>query len=95
MEFWSNLIFMNQLDLNKLKMILPSSPGIMGKEEYFNAAVLIPFIKVNDEYHLLFEKRAAKIRKEVKSVSPAVSLKKILMWIISRLPCVKHLKNLA
>jgi 8-oxo-dGTP pyrophosphatase MutT (NUDIX family) len=53
---------MDKDDLNKLINKLPSTPGILGKEEYFNAAVLIPFIMINGEYNLLFEKRSAKIR---------------------------------
>ncbi|MFW5932322.1 MAG: NUDIX hydrolase [Desulfohalobiaceae bacterium] len=34
----------------------------MHKERYFNAAVLIPLVQQNQEYHFLFQKRAAKIR---------------------------------
>ena len=50
---------MNKLQL--LKSNLPKTPGILGKDEYFNSAVLIPIICVDDEYHLLFEKRSANI----------------------------------
>jgi peroxisomal coenzyme A diphosphatase NUDT7 len=53
---------MKQLDLDKLENVLPSMPGILRKEEYFNSAVLIPIVKINNEYQLLFEKRAAGIR---------------------------------
>jgi 8-oxo-dGTP pyrophosphatase MutT (NUDIX family) len=53
---------MNKLDIDKLKSVLPLTPGILHKEQYFKAAVLIPFVKEGDEYHLLFEKRAANIR---------------------------------
>ncbi|MHB8337676.1 MAG: NUDIX hydrolase [Ignavibacteriaceae bacterium] len=53
---------MNQKDIVKLKSRLPKKPGIMGKENYFNSAVLIPLILIKGEYHLLFEKRAAGIR---------------------------------
>lgn len=53
---------MKKVNLNKLKENLPKQPGILRKEEYFNSAVLIPIIKINEQYHLLFEKRAAEIR---------------------------------
>ncbi len=51
--------------MNKLETIksnLPNTPGILGKNEFFNSAVLIPFVFMNNEYHLLFEKRAANIK---------------------------------
>ncbi len=51
---------MNKLET--LKIHLPKTPGILGRDEYFNSAVLIPFVFVNNEYHLLFEKRAANIK---------------------------------
>jgi len=53
---------MNNNDLENLKSKLPEVPGILGKEEYFNAAVLIPLVMINGEYNFLFEKRAAHIR---------------------------------
>ncbi len=53
---------MNTSELEKLKSKLPIHPGILRKEEYFNSAVLIPLVFVNNEYNFLFEKRAANIR---------------------------------
>lgn len=53
---------MNEKDIAKLKSRLPKKPGIMGKENYFNSAVLIPFILIKGEFHLLFERRASGIR---------------------------------
>jgi coenzyme A diphosphatase NUDT7 len=53
---------MNKDDLYKLKIKLPSVPGILGKDEYFNSAVLISLVMINGEYNFLFEKRAADIR---------------------------------
>jgi 8-oxo-dGTP pyrophosphatase MutT (NUDIX family) len=41
---------------------LPEVPGILGRDLYFNSAVLVPFLLIGDEYHLLFQKRAADIR---------------------------------
>ena len=52
---------MNNENLKKLISNLPNIPGILGINEYFNSAVLVPFFFVDGEYHLLFEKRAAKI----------------------------------
>jgi 8-oxo-dGTP pyrophosphatase MutT (NUDIX family) len=51
-----------QIDLKKIKTLLPDSPGILRKDEYFNSAVLIPLLFLNGEYNLLFEKRSAQIR---------------------------------
>ena len=53
---------MNKKDLERLKENLPSKPGILRRDEYFNSAVLIPLIFIDDEYHFLFEKRAVDIR---------------------------------
>lgn len=53
---------MKQLNLDKLKNILPEIPGILRKDEYFNSAVLVPIVKSNGEYNLLFQKRSAHIR---------------------------------
>jgi len=51
--------------LNKLEILksnLPKVLGILGKDEFFNSAVLIPLVFINYEFHLLFEKRSANIR---------------------------------
>jgi 8-oxo-dGTP pyrophosphatase MutT (NUDIX family) len=53
---------MNKKDLNRLVDNLPSTPGILRKDEFFNSAVVVPFVMKDGEYHLLFEKRAANIR---------------------------------
>jgi coenzyme A diphosphatase NUDT7 len=53
---------MNQQDLNNLVSGLPAVPGILRKDEFFNSAVIVPFVLIDGEYHLLFEKRAANIR---------------------------------
>jgi 8-oxo-dGTP pyrophosphatase MutT (NUDIX family) len=53
---------MNSEELKKLIKNLPTIPGILRKNEFFNSAVVIPFVMKNGEYHLLFEKRAANIR---------------------------------
>lgn len=53
---------MDRLMLNKLKDALPSEPGINGKDEYINCAVLVLVMLIGDEYHFVFEKRAANIR---------------------------------
>ena len=48
--------------INTLRANLPKVPGILGKDEFFNSAVLVPLVFVDDEYHLLFEKRSANIK---------------------------------
>lgn len=53
---------MDIFTLKSLKNKLPDNPGINGKEEYFNSAVLVLLMLINEEYHFVFEKRAAKIR---------------------------------
>jgi 8-oxo-dGTP pyrophosphatase MutT (NUDIX family) len=55
---------MNSINLNKLRNILPKTPGIMRKSDFFNSAVLIPLINLNNEFNFLFEKRAKGIRQE-------------------------------
>lgn len=49
-------------EIKKIKELLPLSENIIGSEEYFQAAILIPLIKQGDEYSILFEKRAEAIR---------------------------------
>ena len=41
---------------------LPDIPGIFGREDFFNAAILVPVLYFHDEPHLLFQKRASTIR---------------------------------
>jgi 8-oxo-dGTP pyrophosphatase MutT (NUDIX family) len=53
---------MNSSDLNHLVKTFTSPQEIIGKEKYFNSAVLVPLIEINDEYHLLFEIRSGNIR---------------------------------
>lgn len=53
---------MKENDLFNLKSRLPRHPGILGRDKYFNSAVLIPLILINEQYHFLFQKRAAGIR---------------------------------
>lgn len=48
--------------LEKLLKKLPECPGILARERFFNSAVLVPLVFMDDEFHLLFEKRAAAIR---------------------------------
>jgi len=53
---------MKNKHIQYLKDNLPKSPNIMGKNEFFNAAVLVPLILKNDEYYFLFEERSLDIR---------------------------------
>lgn len=53
---------MDQHILDKLINQLPECPNILGRERYFNSAVLVPLIEIDQEPHLLFQKRAEGIR---------------------------------
>lgn len=48
--------------INSIKRRLPKSSGILGREKYFNSAVLVPIVDLDGELHLLFQKRAPHIR---------------------------------
>jgi len=52
---------MTREDFESLTNDLPKQPGIQGREKYFNSAVLVPFVFINNEYHLLLQKRASSI----------------------------------
>jgi coenzyme A diphosphatase NUDT7 len=52
----------NNITLENITLAIANSSEILGKDKYFNSAVLIPLIEVEDKYHLLFEKRANHIR---------------------------------
>lgn len=53
---------MNKSMLEDLKGKMPVVPGINGKEEYFNSAVLALLMLIDEEYHFVFQKRSAAIR---------------------------------
>ncbi len=53
---------MNRKNFKKFIKNLPLDVDVMGRDRYFNSAVLIPLVKINKEYYLLFQKRAAHIR---------------------------------
>ena len=53
---------MKKDDLKELAINLPKKPGVLGRDRFFNSAVLIPLIKIKGEYYILFQKRAAHIR---------------------------------
>jgi 8-oxo-dGTP pyrophosphatase MutT (NUDIX family) len=53
---------MDKDELHRLVSALPRHPGIIGKERYLNAAVLLPLVEMEGQYHFLFEQRAAHIR---------------------------------
>lgn len=41
---------------------LPDCPNILARERYFNSAVLVPFMEIGGQDHLVFQKRAENIR---------------------------------
>ncbi len=49
---------MNNTFIGTLAGSLPENPGIHGRNEYLESAVLVPLLVVDNEYHLLFQKRA-------------------------------------
>ncbi|MDF2612898.1 MAG: pyrophosphohydrolase [Clostridia bacterium] len=53
---------MNDEEIYKLKSKLPAIPGINGREDYLNSAVLVLLMKINDDYHFVFQKRNKNIR---------------------------------
>lgn len=53
---------MKTSDLTKLINNLPTSPEIQGRQDFFNSAVIVPLVEIDESYHLLFEKRAANIK---------------------------------
>lgn len=53
---------MNPKDIKKLQKKLPVSPGILGRAEYFNSAVLVLLVLIDKQYHLIFQKRVSTIR---------------------------------
>lgn len=53
---------MDKFKIEGLKQKLATVPGINGKEEYFNSAVLVLLMFMEEEYHFVFEKRAAFVR---------------------------------
>lgn len=46
----------------KLLTQLPEHPNILGRENYFISSVLIPFVMIDNELNILFQKRTANIR---------------------------------
>jgi len=53
---------MSNLTLENITLALANSPEILGKDKYFNSAVLVPLVVIDDKYHFLFEKRSNYIR---------------------------------
>ncbi|WP_069997341.1 NUDIX hydrolase [Cellulosilyticum sp. I15G10I2] len=53
---------MNKSDIIKLKHRLPIIPGINGREDYLNSAVLVLLMVLDEEYHFVFQKRSQTIR---------------------------------
>ena len=53
---------MKKSNLKELISNLPKHPNVLGRDRFFNSAVLIPLVKIKGEYNLIFQKRAAHIR---------------------------------
>jgi len=53
---------MKKEELNNLLNNIPAEVDILGRDKYFHSVVLVPFLEVDGELHLLFQKRAKNIR---------------------------------
>lgn len=53
---------MKKHEFEAFTQTLPETPGIFGREDFFNCAILVPFLFFGDDCHLLFQKRASNIR---------------------------------
>jgi 8-oxo-dGTP pyrophosphatase MutT (NUDIX family) len=53
---------LGNLTLENITLALANSPEILGKDKYFNSAVLVPLVEIDEKFHFLFEKRADHIR---------------------------------
>ncbi|NTV89199.1 MAG: CoA pyrophosphatase [Clostridiales bacterium] len=49
-------------ELERIKGVLPEIPGINGRDELINSAVMLLLVMVDGEYHMLFEKRSQHVR---------------------------------
>jgi len=52
----------NNLTLENITIALASSPEVLGKDKYFNSAILIPIVEIDGKMNILFEKRSDNIR---------------------------------
>jgi 8-oxo-dGTP pyrophosphatase MutT (NUDIX family) len=52
---------MTKKEYEALLARLPAQPGIMNRGKFFNAAVMVPLLLQDGEYHFVLEKRAATI----------------------------------
>jgi len=48
--------------LETIKSNLSPYSTLIGRDRFFNSAVLVPMVKLSDGYHILFQERAASIR---------------------------------
>jgi len=53
---------MNRNEFEHFSNSLPATPGIYGRDNFLNAAILVPVLFIDDDCHLLFQKRAPTIR---------------------------------
>ena len=53
---------MNREEYKRMINRLPACPGIVGRELYSRSSVFVPFVFMDGEHHLLFEKRSPEIR---------------------------------
>ncbi len=51
-----------KFNFDTLKTKFPKEKDILGRKRYFNSAVLIPIIEIENQHHLLFQVRSPNIR---------------------------------
>ncbi|THB68659.1 MAG: CoA pyrophosphatase [Gammaproteobacteria bacterium] len=49
-------------EITKLLQAIPQEPDILARERYFNCAVLVPLVKIDSQWHFLFQVRSPDIR---------------------------------
>ncbi len=50
------------IDIDRLASRLPEKPGIQFKEDLFNTVIMVLLVKVEGEYHFVFQNRVPEIR---------------------------------
>ena len=53
---------MNSYSIDDIQKCLRQTPDIHERRKFFNSAVILPFIRIKGEYHILFEKRSRHIK---------------------------------
>jgi 8-oxo-dGTP pyrophosphatase MutT (NUDIX family) len=52
----------SNLTLENITLALTNGSDVLGKDKYFNSAVIVPLVEIENDLHVLFEKRSNHIR---------------------------------